>query len=111
MALENILPLPPAPSFTLQTEKGSKWQLSTLVLASGLAGANSMKGCNLGDFLPPHTHTHTLLPTVPWTLAREQPWSGGSGLKTRRFPREVGRISGGGQHSRLCFQSAEQKRA
>lgn len=56
MALENILPLPPAPSFTLQTEKGSEWQLSTLVLASELAGANSMKGCNLGDF-PPYTHT------------------------------------------------------
>lgn len=58
MALENILPLPPAPSFTLQTEKGSEWQLSTLVLASGLAGANSMKGCNLGDF-PTHAHTHS----------------------------------------------------
>lgn len=107
MALENILPLLPAPTFTLQTEKGSEWQLSTVVLASGLAGANSMKGCNLGDF----PHTHTFLPTVPWTLAREQPRSGGSGLKTLRFPRELGRISGGGQHSRLCFQSAEQKRA
>ena len=67
-----------------------------------------MKGCNLGDF---PTHTHTFLPTVPWTLAREQPWSGRSGLKARCFPREVGRISGGGQHSRLRSQSAEQKRA
>lgn len=98
---------PAAPSFTLQTEKVSEWQLSTLVLASGLAGANSRKGCNLGDFPPP-----TFLPTVPWTLARQQPWSGGSGLKTRSFPREVGRIAGGGQqHSRLRFRSAEQKRA
>ena len=106
MVLENILPLPPAPFFTLQTEKGSEWQLSTLVLASGLAGANSMKGCNLGDFPPP-----TFLPTVPWTLARQQPWSGESGLKTRSFPREVGRIAGGGQQrSRLRFPSAEQKR-
>lgn len=106
MALENIPPLPLSPSFTLQTEKGFEWQLSTLVLASELAGANSMKGCNLGDFPSP-----TFLPTVPWTLARQQPWSGRSGLKTRSFPREVGRLAGGEQHSRLCFQSAEQKRA
>lgn len=40
--------------------KGFEWQLSTLVLASELAGANSMKGCNLGDFRP-HFSSHCSL--------------------------------------------------
>lgn len=41
------------------------------------------------------------LPTVPWTLARPQSWSGGSGLKTQ-FPRgrgwEGGVFGGRGWH-------------
>ena len=52
------------------------------MLASGLGGATLIKGCNPGGSAP-------FLPTVPWTLARPQSWSGGSGLKTR-FPRGGG---------------------
>lgn len=85
MALENIPPLPPSPSFTLQTEKGSEWQLSTLVLASELAGANSMKGCNLGDFPPPHFSSHCSLDPGKTAALVWQVWS-----KDPQFPQGGG---------------------
>lgn len=69
----------PAPSLILQTKRGSEWQLRALVLASGLGAANLIKGCNPRGFPP-------FLPTVPRPLARQQSWSGGSGLKTHGFP-------------------------
>lgn len=60
--------------------EGFEWQLSTLVLASELAGANSMKGCNLG-FPPP-----LFFPLFPGPWQDSSPGSGRSGLKTRVSP-------------------------